>query len=107
MEHFLGIHLSALLQRDTCLAREAVAQQFHWHKENALRMNGSLLDICNAICFDREKTLTHLLGLMASPAFRSWRFGLALVDVILGSEPELKSWIKSEPPRSPLIPRIF
>lgn len=95
MEHLLDIHLTALLERDTCLARQAVAQQYHWHKENALRTNGSLFDICKAICFNGGKTLTHLLDLMTTPAFNSWRFGLALVDVILRSEPELKSLIKS------------
>lgn len=110
MEHFLQIHLNALFERDSCSASEAVAQQYRWAQENVFQGNDSLHSIGAAICgcvAEDGDGISSLLSRMSAPEFRSWKFGLAVLDQILSANPEQQQRVVKSKFRYKLIPIIF
>lgn len=95
MDHILGVHLTSLLQLNSCHPQEAVAQQLSWHTENMIQSNVSILGMAVEICYNCEKLLSHLLTLISEPSFTGWKYGLGLLNLIISLEPDFKTIVKS------------
>lgn len=97
MEYFIDLHLISLLELDSCPStRDAIAQQRQWDDENSLQQSLCLNMITVHACAKFEQVLGKLLDRMLVPSFVNWKYGLALLKVILQSAPELRSDYKSE-----------
>lgn len=97
MEYLFDLHLTSFLELDSCLStRDAIAQQSRWEEENPLQRNQCLMLITAETCSKYEKVLGMLIDRMLVPSFVHWKFGLALLKVVLRSAPEMRSVLKSE-----------
>lgn len=95
---FLAAHFTCLLQMEPTATRDAVRDQLAWHVDKVLHRN--LLGIVAEICSDCEKVLASLLTVLLEPTCTSWRYGLAMLNLVLSLAPELRVTVKSKPTES-------